>query len=115
MIIMATAPIAGIEGSRQGSISAPAGPIALANGLNVTAGLAIDDAPCCDLVIVTGGPAGPCRRRRPRTYGRVHASHRIASVCTGGMILAASGVLNDGPATTKHGVARKPRRLEVMR
>jgi hypothetical protein len=56
MIITATAPIAGIEGSRRGSISAPAGPIALANGLNVTAGLAIDDAPCCDLVIVTGGP-----------------------------------------------------------
>jgi hypothetical protein len=56
MIITATAPIADIEGSRQGSISAPAGPIALANGLNVTGGLAIDDAPCCDLVIVTGGP-----------------------------------------------------------
>jgi hypothetical protein len=56
MIITATAPIAGIDGSRRGSISAPAGPIALANGLNVTAGLATDDAPCCDLVIVTGGP-----------------------------------------------------------
>src|SRR6185437_5202848 len=35
---------------------------------------------------------------------RVRVSGRIASVCTGGIILAASGILDDGPATTKREV-----------
>ncbi len=33
-----------------------AGSVALANGLKVTADFGIDNAPRCDLVIVTGGP-----------------------------------------------------------
>jgi hypothetical protein len=37
------------------TIASRAGPIVLANGVNVTAGLTIDDAPCCDPVVVTGG------------------------------------------------------------
>ena len=55
--------------------------------------------------------AGRWRRLR-----RVHASRRIASVCTGGMILAASGILNGGPATTKREVVppEKPP-IDVMR
>src|ERR1700759_1784002 len=35
---------------------------------------------------------------------RFHVSSRIASACTGGMILAASGVLDGGAATTKREV-----------
>ena len=38
------------------TIAPRAGPVALANGLKVTADFGIDDAPACDLVIVTGGP-----------------------------------------------------------
>jgi transcriptional regulator GlxA family with amidase domain len=38
------------------TIAPRAGPVALANGLNVSADFGIDDAPPCDLVIVTGGP-----------------------------------------------------------
>ena len=38
------------------TIAPRAGPVALANGLKVTADFGIDDAPSCDLVIVTGGP-----------------------------------------------------------
>ena len=38
------------------TIAPRAGPVALANGLKVTADFGIDDAPVCDLVIVTGGP-----------------------------------------------------------
>jgi transcriptional regulator GlxA family with amidase domain len=38
------------------TIAPQAGPVALANGLNVSADFGIDDAPPCDLVIVTGGP-----------------------------------------------------------
>jgi len=101
------------------TIAPRAGPVALANGLKVTADFGIDDAPRCDLVIVTGGPGWTVQAETPATIAyirRVHAASRIASVCTGGMILAASGILNDGPATTKREVvAPETSPLEVMR
>jgi transcriptional regulator GlxA family with amidase domain len=101
------------------TIAPRAGPVALANGLKVTADFGIDDAPACDLVIVTGGPGWTAQAEAPATIDyirRVHASRRIASVCTGGMILAASGVLDDGPATTKREVvAPETSPLELMR
>jgi len=86
------------------TIAPRAGEVALANGLKVTADYGIDQAPACDIVIVTGGPGWTAQARAPATLDyirRVHATSRIASVCTGGMILAASGVLDGGPATTK--------------
>ena len=86
------------------TIAPRAGAVALANGLNVTADYGIGDAPACDIVIVTGGPGWIGQAKAPATLDyvrRVHASSRIASVCTGAMILAASGVLDGGPATTK--------------
>src|ERR1700726_336244 len=89
------------------TIAPQAGPVALANGLKVAADFGIGDAPACDLVIVTGGPGWTAQAQAPATLDyirRVHASRRIASVCTGGMILAASGVLDGGPATTKREV-----------
>jgi transcriptional regulator GlxA family with amidase domain len=101
------------------TIAPYAGPVALANGLKVTADFGIDDAPSCDLVIVTGGPGWTAQAQAPATLEyirRVHASQRIASVCTGGMILAASGILNDGPATTKREVVPpETSPIEVMR
>ena len=101
------------------TIAPRAGPVALANGLKVTADFGIDDAPPCDLVIVTGGPGWSVQAQAPATLDyirRVHASHRIASVCTGGMILAASGILDDGPATTKREVVPpETSPIEVMR
>jgi transcriptional regulator GlxA family with amidase domain len=101
------------------TIAPHAGPIRLANGLKVIADFGIDDAPPCDIVIVTGGPGWPAQAEAPATLDyirRVHASRRIASVCTGGMILAASGVLNGGPATTKREVAPpETSPLELMR
>ena len=101
------------------TIAPRAGPVALANGLKVTADFGIDDAPRCDLVIVTGGPGWTAQAQAPATLDyirRVRASGRIASVCTGGMILAASGILNDGPATTKREVVPpETAPIEVMR
>src|SRR3984957_18668710 len=101
------------------TIAPRAGPVALASGLKVSADFGIDDAPPCDLVIVTGGPGWPAQAGAEATLHyikRVHASSRIASVCTGGMILAASGILNDGPATTKREVVPPEKSpLEVMR
>ena len=101
------------------TIAPQAGPVELANGLRVTADFGIDHAPACDLVIVTGGPGWSAQANAPATldYVRnVHASGRIASVCTGAMILAASGILDEAPATTKREVvAPELSPLEVMR
>jgi transcriptional regulator GlxA family with amidase domain len=101
------------------TIAPRAGRITLANGLTVIADFGIDDAPSCDLVIVTGGPGWIVQAKTPATLDyirRVHASRRIASVCTGGMILAASGVLDGGPATTKREVVPpETSPLDVMR
>ena len=101
------------------TIAPQAGPVALANGLKVTADFGIADAPVCDIVIVTGGPGWLAQAEAAPTLDhirRVHASGRIASVCTGGMILAASGILDGGPATTKREVVPPEKSpLEVMR
>jgi transcriptional regulator GlxA family with amidase domain len=101
------------------TIAPAAGTVALANGLKVTADFGIENAPACDLVIVTGGPGWTAQAKAQATHDyirRVHATSRIASVCTGGMILAASGVLDGGPATTKREVVPPERSpIEVMR
>src|SRR5580704_13053514 len=72
------------------TIAPQAGLVTLANGLKVTADFGIDDAPACDLVIVTGGPGWTAQAEAPATLDfvrRVYAGSRIASVCTGAMIL----------------------------
>jgi transcriptional regulator GlxA family with amidase domain len=101
------------------TIAPRTGPVALANGLKVSADFGIDDAPACDLVIVTGGPGWVEQAEALATLDyirRVRATGRIASVCTGAMILAASGILDGGPATTKHEVVPPEiSPLEVMR
>ena len=59
------------------TIAPRAGPVALANGLKVSADFGIDDAPPCDLVIVTGGPGWTAQAQAPATLDyirRVHAS-----------------------------------------
>jgi transcriptional regulator GlxA family with amidase domain len=101
------------------TIAPQAGAVALANGLKVTADFGIENAPACDLVIVTGGPGWTAQDQASATLDyvrRVHASSRIASVCTGGMILAASGILDGGAATTKREVVPPEKSpIEVMR
>src|ERR1700744_1296136 len=70
------------------TVAPQAGQVALANGLKVTADFGIADAPVCDLVIITGGPGWTAQAQAAPTLDyirRVHASGRIASVCTGGM------------------------------
>jgi transcriptional regulator GlxA family with amidase domain len=89
------------------TIAPKAGTVRLSNGLDIVAQFGIEDAPVCDIVIVTGGPGWEAQSRSPETLAyvrRVHASNKIASVCTGAMILAASGVLDHQAATTKRAV-----------
>jgi transcriptional regulator GlxA family with amidase domain len=101
------------------TIAPRAGPVALANGLKVTADFGIADAPACACVIVTGGPGWPAQAAAEATLDyirRVHGAGRIASVCTGGMIVAASGILNGAAATTKREVVPpETAPIEVMR
>jgi transcriptional regulator GlxA family with amidase domain len=89
------------------TIAPKAGIVRLSNGLEIVAQFGIEDAPVCDIVIVTGGPGWEDQSRSPATLAyirRIHASAKVASVCTGAMILAASGILNNRTATTKRAV-----------
>jgi transcriptional regulator GlxA family with amidase domain len=79
----------------------------LANGLRVIADYDLQTAPHLDVLIVTGGPGWPEQARSPETLEFLrHRAARIpvVSVCTGGMILAASGLLDHKTATTKRAV-----------
>jgi transcriptional regulator GlxA family with amidase domain len=86
------------------TIAPAAGPVALSNGLTVLADHGIATAPPLDVLIVTGGPGWPDQAAAPDTLAflrRRAADGLIVSVCTGGMILGASGLLDGKPATTK--------------
>lgn len=89
------------------TIAPKAGTVRLSNGLEIVAQFGIEDAPVCDIVIVTGGPGWEDQSRSPATLNyvrRIHAKNKVASVCTGAMILAASGILDNRAATTKRAV-----------
>jgi transcriptional regulator GlxA family with amidase domain len=89
------------------TIAPKAGIVRLSNGLEIVAQFGIEDAPVCDIVIVTGGPGWEDQSQSPATLAyvrRIHASDKVASVCTGAMILAASGILDNRAATTKRAV-----------
>lgn len=87
---------------------APArGDVRLSNGLVVRADHALAEAPKLDVLVVTGGPGWQAESRRPETLTALRARAAdtlLVSVCTGGMILGASGVLDGKPATTKREV-----------
>jgi putative intracellular protease/amidase len=79
------------------------GPVRLAGGLVVVAEFGYDALPSCDIFIVCGGPGWRNEVTNAATLAflrRQDATH-VASVCTGAMILAAAGVLDGRPATTR--------------
>lgn len=84
-------------------IAKHAGPVRLAGGLVVQADHAIDTAPACDVVIVCGGPGWPevAADQDVLEYLRGLRPEGVASVCTGAMILGASGMLDGRSATTR--------------
>lgn len=89
------------------TVSERAGPVELANGLTVLADHGFDDWPGADVLIVTGGPGWSAQCERPwvlEFLRNIPSNTMLASVCTGGMILAASGALAGGRATTKRRV-----------
>lgn len=89
------------------TVAPVAGPVSLSNGLTVLAQHAVEDAPPLAALIVTGGPGWQTQIDHEPTLRYLRAcaeQHMVASVCTGAMILAASGVLDGHTATTKREV-----------
>lgn len=101
------------------TIAPQGGTVTLSNGLRVIADYDLASAPICDVIIVTGGPGWVSQTETPETLAFLRARAAdtlLASVCTGAMILGASGVLDGRPATTKREVVPPERPpIEVMR
>jgi transcriptional regulator GlxA family with amidase domain len=95
------------------------GTVELANGLRVLADHAMGECPEADVLIVCGGPGWSREAANPATLEFLRSFRprkALASVCTGGMILAASGVLDGRHATTKRdGFEGEPSPLQLMR
>ena len=89
------------------TLAPSAGPVKLSNGLVVLAEHALAVAPPLDVLVVTGGPGWVAESKRAETLDllrRRAADTLLVSVCTGAMILGASGVLDGRRATTKRHV-----------
>ena len=100
-------------------LSKAGGEVAMANGLSILANHGFGDAPTADILMVLGGPGWSEAAEDPRILSYIRAFHAdggtVAAVCTGGMILAAAGVLDGGPATTKREiVAGEARPLDLL-
>jgi transcriptional regulator GlxA family with amidase domain len=88
-------------------IASEAGPVRLAGGLTVEAPYGVADAPECDVYIVCGGAGWPEASRDKALVGflKRQAPDRLASVCTGALVLAASGALDGRVVTTRRNAA----------
>tara|TARA_R110002049_G_scaffold208577_1_gene379043 strand:+ start:633 stop:1256 length:624 start_codon:yes stop_codon:yes gene_type:complete len=89
------------------TVAPASGPVKCSNGLVVLSQYGVEDAPDLDVLIVTGGPGWQDQVAHLPTLAYLGACakrHLVASVCTGGMILAASGALDGHRATTKQQV-----------
>ena len=80
------------------------GPVRARNGLRIIPDCSFDNLPDLAILIVPGGlGARTHARANPRILQLVRCQTGIvASVCTGALILAAAGVLDNRPATTHH-------------
>ena len=89
------------------TIAASAGPVRLAGGLTVLAQHGFADAPSCDVLVVCGGPGwrDQVKDEAMLAFLRRQTPGQLASVCTGALILAAAGLLDGLPATTRRRIA----------
>ena len=90
------------------TVAPRAGEVQMANGLRVIADHGFTDCPSSDALIVTGGPGWVAQSESEETLSfvrRYAVGCVVAGVCTGGMILAAAGILDGRKATTKREIA----------
>ena len=86
------------------TVAETSGTVELASGLRMMPDHPFADCPRADALIVCGGPGWPRQRDKPAvlSFLRDQAGHAlIASVCTGGLILAATDLLDGRTATTR--------------
>lgn len=89
------------------TVAEHAGEVLLSNGLRVVADHGYADAPEADVLVITGGPGWQRAAQSPAMldFVRIRSARSVvAAVCTGGMILAATGLLDGRSATTKREV-----------
>ena len=81
-------------------------PCQFANGLKVLPDFTFGNSPKADYIIVPGGPGWKdASKNQPLLdYLNKSTNSKIFSLCTGAMILAASGLLNHHTVTTKNQV-----------
>jgi transcriptional regulator GlxA family with amidase domain len=86
-------------------VSKTGGELAMASGLRLIADHSFADCPAANILMVLGGPGWQEAARDPDILAFVRAFHErggvVASVCTGGMIVAGAGLLDGRRATTK--------------
>ncbi|MEN9867805.1 MAG: hypothetical protein RL748_3395 [Pseudomonadota bacterium] len=86
------------------SFAPTAGIVKLANGFKIVADYGFDDLPEMDVIVITGGATWVDHVNNEATlnFFRKRASQSvIGAVCTGGMILGATGLLDGKKATTR--------------
>ncbi|MEM6621350.1 MAG: DJ-1/PfpI family protein [Pseudomonadota bacterium] len=85
-------------------VAPEAGPVEMSNGLVLQAPYGVGDMPAADVTMVLGGPGWEAATQDTRILDHLRGiadDQILASVCTGGMILAAAGLLEGRKATTK--------------
>jgi transcriptional regulator GlxA family with amidase domain len=99
-------------------VAAKPGLVRLANGLIVEAQHGYDDCPPSDVLVITGGPGwvAQCKDRQTINFiQKMGGDSLIASICTGGPIVAAAGLLYGKRATTRRrGVAGEQTPLQTL-
>lgn len=80
------------------------GPVRLANGLEVIAPFGIADCPAGDVLMILGGASWPKQTQDIQLLDFIRSFSKqgvVASVCTGALIVAGSGLLDGLTATTR--------------